>query len=513
MITASCDRKTSARGRLFRAAWVAGLFLPVFHAVFAQSFTGDSIVSLPARPGVYRLVGHVKIEHGGNRIFSDYADYDQRTGSCQAYDNLRIHTSDNVYITGEVLDYDGATGSYVVDRNVVMKDGRMTMETPSLLYEGRQNRAYYKNGGRMVSGETELTSLRGYYDGRTEMFHCFDSVVIVNPDYTIWTDSLHYGKNGLTRFRGHTDIETSDYFMYGGRGWFNQDENKVSLQKDAYVKTKTSQTLYGDSIYYDLARKGGKVFGNVYILDTLRDCHLKGDYAENDEVAGYAMITESPRGVMVENGDSLFVAGDTMVMTYDTARHVKGLFVYHDVRFFREGIQGKCDSLAYCHADTLMRLFHEPRVWLQGYQIDGDTIKVWFSDNKPEKVLIQENAFVTTPVSEPQAYYNQVKGRRIWGYFNDSSQFRLAHVIGAAQSIYYVLGENPGELLGVNKTESQSLKMYFKDNEVQGVTVVKPSRTALYPAGDLTTRERTLRGFHWKPESWPRSKFDIYPVW
>ncbi|MCM1531244.1 MAG: hypothetical protein NC048_06530 [Bacteroides sp.] len=485
----------------------------VLQAAMGQSFTGDSIVSLPQRPGVYRLIGHVRIEHGGNRIFSDFADYDQKTGSCQAYDNLRIYTAENVYITGEVLDYDGATGSYVVDRNVVLKDGEMTMETPSLLYEGLKNRAYYRNGGHMVSGETELTSLRGFYDGRTEMFNCFDSVVIVNPDYTIWTDSLYYSKKGLTRFKGHTDIETSDYLMYGGKGWFNQDENKVSLQKDAYVKTKTTQTLFGDSIYYDLGRKSGQVFGNVFIQDTLRNCYLAGDYAENDEGAGYAMITQGPRGVMVENGDSLFVAGDTMIMTYDTARHIRELFVYHGVKFFREGIQGKCDSLSYIHADTLMQLFYEPMVWLQGYQIDGDSIKVWFSDNRPHHVLIQENAFVTTPVSAGQHYYNQVKGRRIWGYFNDSSEFRLAHVVGGAQSVYYVLGDKPDELLGVNKTESQSLKMYFKENTVNGITVVQPSKTALYPVGKLTRRERTLRGFHWKPEHWPQSKFDVSPVW
>lgn len=513
MITAGCDSRSRKSGAFRVGFWWAVLFVMGFQYAFSQTFTGDSIVSLPNRPGVYRLAGHVRIEQGGNRIFSDFADYDQKTGSCQAYDNLRIYTSDNVYITGEVLDYDGATGNYVVDRNVVMKDGDMTMETPSLLYEGRLNKAYYRNGGRMLSGQTEMTSRRGYYDGRTEMFHCFDSVVIVNPEYTIWTDSLHYSKNGLTRFRGNTDIETSDYIMFGRRGWFNQEENKVSLQQDAYVRTKTSQILYGDSIYYDLGQKNGRVFRDVVVLDTLRNCCLKGDYAENDEVAGYALITDCPRGVMVENGDSLFVSGDTMVMTYDTARHIKELYVYHDVRFFREGIQGRCDSLTYSHADSLMQLFREPMLWIEGYQVDGDTIKVWFSNNKPNKTLIRQNAFVTTPVSERQQYYNQVKGNRIWGYFNDSSEFRLAHVIGAAQSIYYVLGEKPGELLGVNKTESQSLKMYFKNNTVDGVTVVSPVQTALYPVNQLTQRERTLRGFHWNASLWPRSKFDVSPVW
>lgn len=513
MITVNCDREMKGKGLPGKLFLMFAALFAIGQIGFSQTFTGDSIVSLPGRPGIYRLVGHVKIEHNGNRIHCDFSDYNQKTGSCLSYGNLRIRTATNVQITGEALDYNGTTGVYVVDRNVVMKDGEMTMETPSLVYDGRQDKAHYKNGGRMLSGETELVSRRGYHDGRSETFHCFDSVVIVHPDYTIHTDTLQHAKSGLTKFKGKTDIVTTEYTMYGRRGWFNQNEDKVSLQKDACVKTTSSQILFGDSIYYDLGNKKGKVFNNVYLKDTVRNCYLKGDYAENDEKAGYAMMAKQPRGVTVENNDSLFLAGDTMIMTYDTARHVKQLFVYHNVRFFKEDIQGRCDSLVYTHADSLLQLFHKPMLWVEGYQIDGDSVKVWFSNSKPHKLLIRENAFITTPASEKQRYYNQVKGRRIWGYFDDSSQFRLAHVVGLAQSIYYVLGENPGELLGVNKTESESLKMYFENNEVKGVTVVKPSKSAIYPVHELSERERTLRGFHWKPELWPRSKTDIHPLW
>lgn len=496
--------------------WVARIVLAMFFpggCLYGQSFTGDSIVSLPGRPGVYRLIGHVKIEHGGNRILSDFADYNQKTGSCQAYDNLRIRTSDNIHITGEVLDYDGATGSYTVERNVVLKDRDITMKTPALRYEANHNRAYYSQGGEMTSGPTVLTSDHGYYDGQAEIFHCFQNVVIVNPDYTIWTDTLHYAQTGLTRFRGATNIETTDYYMYGLKGWFHQEQNRVSLQRNAYVKTKTSQVLFGDSIYYDLGLKNGNVHREVFLLDTARNCFIKSDYAENNESEGYALFTQQPRGVMVENGDSLFVAGDTMVMTYDTARQIKEMFVYHKVRFFKEGMQGRCDSLSYRHRDSVMELYREPIIWLEEYQIDGDTVKVWFTQNRPEKVLIRNNTFIVSEVSAAQGYYNQVNGRLLWGYFDDSSRFRTAHVMGMAQSVYYVLDDKENELIGVNKTESQSLKIEFKDNQVQGINVIQPVSTTLYPVDRLTPRERMLKGFHWKPEIWPRSKYDISPVW
>ncbi|MDE6694426.1 MAG: hypothetical protein K2J57_01185, partial [Bacteroidales bacterium] len=98
------------------------LFLAVVAApvLKAQGFQGDSIVTIPGRPGIYRLIGHVKIVHAGNTILSHFADYEQATGSCQAYGDLRIRTRDGVRITGDVLDYNGRTGSYVVDGNVVL---------------------------------------------------------------------------------------------------------------------------------------------------------------------------------------------------------------------------------------------------------------------------------------------------------------------------------------------------------------------------------------------------------
>ena len=145
--------------RNFGRRFVLGLFMLLFSAfagLRAQTFTGDSIVSIPGRPNVYRLIGHVEIVQQGNRIYSDFADYDQKTGSCQAYDNLRIYTKDNVFITGEVLDYNGTTGSYVVDRNVVLKDKDMTLKTPSLLFEGSDNTAIYTQGGEILTGETVL---------------------------------------------------------------------------------------------------------------------------------------------------------------------------------------------------------------------------------------------------------------------------------------------------------------------------------------------------------------------
>ncbi|MDE7102450.1 MAG: hypothetical protein K2O37_06600, partial [Bacteroidales bacterium] len=96
--------------------------------------------------------------------------------------------------------------------------------------------------------------------------------------------------------------------------------------------------------------------------------------------------------------------------------------------------------------------------------------------------------------------------------FDDSAHFRTAHVFTKAQSIYYVL-DDENALIGVNKTESESLKMYFQNNEIEGVNLIKPVSSTLFQVEELTQRQRLLQGFRWKPFRRPRSKFDLSEKW
>lgn len=596
------SRRGNSVDRLWRNGRTSGLWLAAILVIGAcataraQSFSGNDMRNIPGRPGEWILKGNVIIVSQGNRIYSDYAEYNQKTTSCVAYGNLRIFTKDGVKITGKRLVYDGPKQTYNVEEDVVLDDGTVVMRTPELAFEGKNNTAAYEDGGVMTSGETVLKSKRGFYEGRTQMFYCYDEVVIVNPEYTIWTDTLHYHRSGLAKFFGPTNIETNDYYMYSRWGWFHQEKEQVSLRDDAYIKTKETQILYGDSIYYDLAQKRGNVHRNVFLEDTAQNCYIKSEYAENDEQAGYAFFTQNPRAVMVQGEtDSLFMVGDTMRLTYMTVydtvwtegrpvevhtaggdkadassdkpkgkerkkdkgarrtgqkaddepsespqtperppyrveeeREIKELLAYPAVRFYKADVQGKCDTLIYFRRDSLMFMLHDPVVWMSGYQVDGDTIRLWLKENRPDRVWVNENVFMAARVVlkaedtvtksnalevEAGEWFNQIKGKEMWGYFDDSSTFRLADVSGHAEAVYYVVDDEKNELIGINKSLSKRIKMYFENASIQGVNLVEPERTALYPEPDLTQRERILKGFHWVTGLRPRSQYDLAPEW
>lgn len=535
-MTMLVSRKMSTIKRFVVVLAVACLGSVLCNDLSAQGFRGDFMENIPGRPGEWILKGHVEIVSQGNKTYSDYAEYNQNTQSSVAYGNLRIYTKEKVKITGKKLIYDGIKQVYNVIENVVLEDGKITMKTPELEFFGSKNSAVYEKGGIMISGETVLKSKRGDYDGATQMFHCYNDVVIVNPNYTIWTDTLHYNRSGLAKFYGPTNIETNDYYMYSLQGWFNQEKSTVSLKDSAYVKTKETQILYGDSIYYDLAKKKGDVHRNVFLKDTARNCFVKSDFAKNDEVKGYAFFSQNPRAVLVQaESDSLFIVSDTMIVTYRTdtsygknEKKLNDIFANKNVRFYKKDIQGKCDYMEYFQRDSLMYMLKDPVVWLGEYQIDGDTIRMWFKNQKPERTRVNANVFIASRVGfykedtvtkkaassvDIGEWFNQIKGKEMWGYFDDSSNFKMADVTGRAEAIYYVVDDEKNELIGVNKSLSKRIKMYFNNSEIQGVNLIEPEKTAMYPEPQMTQREKILKGFHWLSGLRPRSKYDLSLDW
>src|SRR5207244_843535 len=47
---------------------------------------------------------------------------------------------------------------------------------------------------------------------------------------------------------------------------------------------------------------------------------------------------------------------------------------YHHVLIFSDSLQGRCDSIVYTRADSLIRMIYKPIAWAHNSQITGDTI-------------------------------------------------------------------------------------------------------------------------------------------
>ena len=137
--------------------------------------------------GAYRLLGNVVFRHERATMYCDSAYFYSNDNSLDAFDNVYVNQADSMHLYGDFLHYDGNTRVANVRRNVSLISEETNLTTDALDFDLRSNVGYYTSGADIVSGQNKLNSREGYYYSKSTMYFFKDSVVIINPDYTIYT--------------------------------------------------------------------------------------------------------------------------------------------------------------------------------------------------------------------------------------------------------------------------------------------------------------------------------------
>lgn len=190
----------------------------------------------------------------------------------------------------------------------------------------------------------------------------------------------------------------------------------------------------------------------------------------------------------------------------DTAK-TRIVKAYHNVRMFKSDFQAVADSVYYGMADSMFRLMGKPMIWAEKSQISGDTIFLQFVNQKLDNTLIVGNAFMVNATLD-SVKYNQLKGRKITGFFDKNSLERM-FVDGNAENIIYVVNEETNVATELFHDRSSRIKIYMENNKLKEYVSIRKVDGKVYPIAQLTQEKEFLPGFIWKPEDRPKSKQDL----
>ncbi|MBC8004675.1 MAG: organic solvent tolerance protein OstA, partial [Verrucomicrobia bacterium] len=175
-------------------------------------------------------------------------------------------------------------------------------------------------------------------------------------------------------------------------------------------------------------------------------------------------------------------------------------------RFFRQDLQGKCDSLVYWSKDSTIQLFTEPVIWSGNHQITADYIEMINRSTDPDEVRMKENAFIISMEAD-SLRFNQIKGRNMIGFVRKNELYKV-DVNGNGQSNYYVPDKKG--IIGLNKAESSNITIYLNKGKVAKIVLIKSPDGELKPMAELEGGDKLLPGFNWQQEIRPKSKEDIF---
>ncbi len=458
-------------------------------------------------PDAQVLVGEVCFRHDSSYMYCDSAYFFEKSNSLEAFSHVRMEQGDTLFVYGDYLHYNGDTQIAHLRDNVRMENGQVTLFTDSLNYERISNIGYYFEGGMIVDSLNQLSSFYGQYSPATKLAIFNDSVRLENPDFTLYSDTLHYQTDTkLATILGPSVIVSDSGTVRTSLGWYDTEQNKALLLDRSTIESG-NRILSGDSIAYDRNTGFGEVFGNMCLQDTLQQVMLEGQYGFYNEKTEYAFATDSARFLEYSQGDTLYLHADTLQMeTVDPdTREVKA---FHGVRFFRTDLQGVCDSMLFNTRDSVLYLFTEPVVWNEQYQLFGDTILIYLNDSTIDFAHVRQFAFAIQQVDSVS--FNQLKGTDLKAYF-DGKSVRQIDVSGNAESIFYPL-ENDGSMVGMNQTQSGYLSIWVKENKLERLKIWPNPEGTMTPIPDLRPEQKLLKDFYWFDYLRPQDKDDIYQV-
>lgn len=456
---------------------------------------------LQGAQGFERLLIDVRMKHQNSLIYCDSAHFFRAENRAILYGNVRIvDTEDPITTTSGYAEYDGNTKTAKLRNNVIFKNQTTTLTTNFLDYNRATGVANYFNDGKVVDSTNILTSENGTYETLLEKITFTDKVILVNPDYTLKTDFLIYLTVPKTAETvGVTNIVSKEgHLLNAQKGSFYNTESKVFRFYEGDVETETS-LVYAETLYYEEKNKyyEGKV--NVSLYNKERNIEIFGDEGKYWEDRKYSIVFGNALVRKYLETDTMYVAADTLISEEKEESEERFLYAFHNVRLIKSAMHAISDSLVYINSDSLIHMYKDPVIWEDKSQITADSISFYIVNEEIDRVNLIQNAFTVN--RDTLGNYNQMKGRKMTGYFNDQKISRL-HIQGNGESIYFDLVSDT-LLRGMNKMLCANIMMFFEDGNIKKINwLVKPEGN-FKPPHLIEEKGKLLEGFEWRGDEKP----------
>lgn len=217
-----------------------------------------------------------------------------------------------------------------------------------------------------------------------------------------------------------------------------------------------------------------------------------------DSLASFADSLSAPLDSLSSSLDSV----DVEVIDTTLVRH---LVAYHNVRMYRADLQARCDSMAFMEIDSIMRMYGGPILWNEvKNQLTAETMQILMKESALYRGNMLSEAMITT--REDSLHYNQIKSTEMVGFFKNNKLFRY-DALGGVTAVFYMLEDN--KITNVNIKESKSLTAVMKDGNPQKMLYLETVKSDAYPLKSIKLDKQRLKGFIWRGEERPKSRFEI----
>lgn len=475
--------------------------------VYGANFTKNEI-DYPGASIFSKDDRQVQFEHQGADLWCDVAIYFQKENRLEARGNVVLKQGDSVEMTSQRIDYKGDIKLAKAWGNVVLTNSDMTLKTDTLRLNRETQEAYYQDNGTVIDSANTLTSKVGRYFMERKKYQFLDSVHIDNPEYILDSEQLDYYTSSKNAYMyGPSTIVGATYKIYCERGFYDTKVESGYGIKNTRIDYN-DRIMEGDSVYFNKVREFASATNNITVTDTINKGIVRAHYAEVHKAQDSLFATKRAVSILVQEQDSLYVHGDTLMITGKADERITRAF--RNAKFFKTDLSGKCDSIHSEERTGITQLITKPILWNGENQMTGDSIHL-ISNKETEKLdslKVLNNAFIISLDSISMVGYNQAKGKDLFGKFIEN-ELKIIDLIKNTEVIYYMYNDDD-ELIGINKTICSKIRITMDNNDVDELTFYTNPDGDMFPEKDLPENSRILKGFVWYGDERILTKDDIF---
>ena len=469
------------------------------------------------------VVGDVEFRKGDMFMYCDSAHFYDNPGALQAYGNVRMEQGDTLFVYADELNYADSTQLAILyadpGKKVRLINKDVTLTTDVFNYDMGIELGYYEVGGVLTDKENRLDSWYGEYSPSSKDALFKENVHLnslgENDTLDIYTEEMLY--NTLTHIAildTTSTIISADGTIYTTSGVYNTETSQADLYHRSLVVASNGNTLTGDTLYYDRNLGFGEAFGNIELTDTTNKVILNGDYGFYFEIADSALVTgralakeySSPSDTLYMHGDTIrtFIVitpeqalNDSVTVPADTTHH---LIAAPHVKFFRNDLQGLCDSMTFVQRDSMMYMNYHPVVWNESKQIFGNVIQVHLRDSTADWARLPEFGFMAEWIDEE--FYNQLTGKEMYATFAN----------GTIKQAIMLPMENDSTYNKIANLESSFLSADFKNQTIEYLKMWPETPGTMTPLYLAKKSLFYLPQFRWLEPLRPTSPQDVFNI-
>ncbi len=295
--------------------------------VAGQGPSADSLVNVEILPGVRKLefrkqddstqltilAGTVKLKQGTALFYCDSCVINNRTQTFEAWGNVHINDADTAHVYSSHLRYLIQKRIAFLDGGVRLTDGKGVLTTPDLEYDMTTSIGTYLHGGKVINKKTVLTSQEGFYYADLHDVYFKKNVLLIDPAYTIRTDSLLYNtQSQMTRFIAQTYIkDSSGRTIETKEGYYDLANGKAEFGQRPIIKDGPRRYT-ANNIKRDEESGITTMTGNAVVVDSAQGTTIIAGIIINDSKNERTLATNKPLMIIKQDNDSIYITADTL---------------------------------------------------------------------------------------------------------------------------------------------------------------------------------------------------------